>query len=149
MRLKRPNSQPDVADVNTAAYNDETGMRRKTYHHGRLRGALLQASVRLIAEVGPAGFTLREVARRARVSHNAPYRHFDNRDDLLAAVGAQGFRELTKAMVDAAKGQPHALDRLKHSGLAYVEFALRRPEYFTVMFDGPISRRKNPDFAAA
>src|SRR6266702_3244482 len=74
----------------------------KPYHHGNLREALLLAAIRLIGEVGPTAFTLREVARRAGVSHNAPYRHFRDRDDLMAAVAAQGFRELTQAMVEAA-----------------------------------------------
>src|SRR6201984_2405102 len=107
----------------------------KPYHHGHLREALLQAAIRLIAEVGPAGFTLREVARRAGVSHNAPYRHFRDRDELLASVAAQGYRELAKAMTDAAARQTDALDALREAGLAYVSFALRRPEHFTVMFD--------------
>jgi AcrR family transcriptional regulator len=123
--------------------------RRKPYHHGNLREELLEAAIRLIAEVGPTAFTLREVARRAGVSHNAPYRHFRDRDDLIAAVAAQGFRELTQAMVDAAGGRTDALNRLKRAGLSYVTFALRRPEHFTVMFDAPISKRKHPDSAAA
>jgi AcrR family transcriptional regulator len=123
--------------------------RAKPYHHGNLREALLEAAIRLIAEVGPTAFTLREVARRAGVSHNAPYRHFQDRDDLMAAVAAQGFRELTRAMIEAAAPKSDALERLKHAGLAYVTFALRRPEHFTVMFDAPISKRKHPDSAAA
>jgi AcrR family transcriptional regulator len=113
---------------------------RKPYHHGNLQQVLLETAVQLIGEVGPAGFTLREVARRAAVSHNAPYRHFADREELLAAVAAQGFRELTQAMTKAAKRQPDALARLKQAGLAYVEFALRRPEHFAVMFDAPVSR---------
>jgi AcrR family transcriptional regulator len=123
--------------------------RSKPYHHGNLREALLRAAIELVAEVGPAAFTLREVARRAGVSHNAPYRHFPDRDDLLSAVAAQGFRELNEAMLAAAKKQPSAVGQLKHAGLAYVEFALRRPEHFTVMFDAPISKRKTPDSAQA
>jgi AcrR family transcriptional regulator len=123
--------------------------RAKPYHHGNLRGALLQAAIRLIAEAGPTAFTLREVARRAGVSHNAPYRHFRDRDDLMAAVAAQGYRELTAAMIEAAASKSDPLDRLKHAGLGYVTFALRRPEHFTVMFDAPISKRKHPDSAAA
>ena len=123
--------------------------RAKPYHHGNLREALLEAAIRLIAEVGPTAFTLREVARRAGVSHNAPYRHFRDRDDLMAAVAAQGFRELTQAMVDAAAPESDALGRLKLAGLGYVTFALRRPEHFTVMFDAPLSRRKHPESAAA
>ena len=123
--------------------------RAKPYHHGNLREALLEAAVRLIAEVGPTAFTLREVARRARVSHNAPYRHFRDRDDLMAAVAAQGFRELTRAMSEAAAGKSDPLERLKYAGLGYVTFALRRPEHFTVMFDAPVSKRKHPDSAVA
>jgi AcrR family transcriptional regulator len=122
---------------------------RKPYHHGHLREVLLQAAIQLIAEVGPAGFTLREVARRAGVSHNAPYRHFPDREGLLAAVAAQGFRELTQAMVEAAQQESKAVGQLKCAGLAYVEFALRRPEHFTVMFDSPVARRKSPDYADA
>jgi len=110
---------------------------------------LLRTAIQLIGEVGPVGFTLREVARRAGVSHNAPYRHFSDREELLAAVAAQGFRELTHAMLDAAKPQPNPLDQLKRAGLAYVEFALRRPEHFTVMFEAPISKRKTPASAEA
>jgi AcrR family transcriptional regulator len=123
--------------------------RRKPYHHANLRETLLEAAIRLIAEVGPTAFTLREVARRAGVSHNAPYRHFRDRDDLMAAVAAQGFRELTEAMVEAAAHQTDAVNRLKCAGLGYVMFALRRPEHFTVMFDAPISKRQHPDSAAA
>ena len=123
--------------------------RAKPYHHGNLREALLEAAIRLIAEVGPTAFTLREVARRAGVSHNAPYRHFRDRDDLMAAVAAQGFGELTRAMIEAATGKSDALERLKCAGLGYVTFALRRPEHFTVMFDAPVLKRKHPDSAAA
>ena len=123
--------------------------RAKPYHHGNLRETLLEAAIRLIAQVGPTAFTLREVARRAGVSHNAPYRHFRDRDDLMAAVAAQGFRELTQAMTEAAAPKSDPLDRLKRAGLGYVMFALRRPEHFTVMFDAPLSKRKHPDSAAA
>jgi AcrR family transcriptional regulator len=124
-------------------------MPRRHYHHGNLREALLQGALRAIAELGPASFTLREVARRAGVSHNAPYRHFRDKDALLAAVAAQGFRELTLAMREAGARQPKALDRLKRSGLAYVAFAVRRPEHFTVMFDAPVRSSKDPEYAEA
>jgi AcrR family transcriptional regulator len=119
--------------------------RPKPYHHGNLREALLEAAIDLIGEVGPLAFTLREVARRAGVSHNAPYRHFRDKEDLMRAVATEGYRELTNAMVAAAGMQPRALDRLKNAGLAYIEFALRRPEHFTVMFDAPFSGERHHD----
>jgi AcrR family transcriptional regulator len=121
----------------------------KPYHHGHLREVLLQAAIQLIAEVGPAAFTLREVARRAGVSHNAPYRHFPDGEYLLAAVAAQGFGELNEAMLSAVKDKRDSVGRLKHAGLAYVEFALRRPEHFTVMFDAAVTQHKTPDSAQA
>jgi AcrR family transcriptional regulator len=123
--------------------------RTRPYHHGNLRETLIKAALRLVAEVGPTAFSLREVARRAGVSHNAPYRHFRDKDELLAAVSAQGFRELTQAMLDAAARSGEALEQLKGSGLAYVRFALRRPEHFTVMFEAPTSARKTAESAAA
>ncbi len=124
-------------------------MPRHSYHHGNLREALLQGALRVIAELGPAAFTLREVARRAGVSHNAPYRHFRDKDALLAAVAAQGFRELTRAMRNAGERKSNTLDRLKQSGLAYVAFAVRRPEHFTVMFDAPVIACKDPEYLQA
>jgi len=122
---------------------------RRSYHHGDLREALLRAAIDLVADVGPRGFTLREAARRAGVSHNAPYRHFRDKEELLAAVAAEGFRELTRAMLGAAASQPTALERLSRSGLAYVAFALRRPEHFAVMFDTPFSSADYPECAEA
>jgi AcrR family transcriptional regulator len=124
-------------------------MRHQPYHHGNLRETLLQGAVRVIAELGPAAFTLREVARRAGVSHNAPYRHFRDKDALLAAVAAQGFRELTRAMREEGERQSKPLDKLKQSGLAYVAFAVRRPEHFTVMFDTPVRSSKDPEYLRA
>ncbi len=124
-------------------------MTRRAYHHGNLRETLLQGAVRVIAELGPAAFTLREVARRAGVSHNAPYRHFRDKDALLAAVAAQGFRELTRAMRDEGERPSKPLDKLKQSGLAYVAFAVRRPEHFTVMFDTPVGNSKDPGYLHA
>lgn len=112
----------------------------KPYHHGNLREALLKAALRLISEVGPTAFTLREVARRAGVSHNAPYRHFRDREELMAAVSTEGYLELTRTMQEAVRHDLNSLSRLKQAGLAYVKFALRRPEHFTVMFDASFAR---------
>jgi AcrR family transcriptional regulator len=112
--------------------------RSKPYHHGNLRESLLSAAVVLIGEVGPSGFNMREVARRAGVSHNAPYRHFRDKGELLAEVAAQGFRELNAAMQEDAATESTPIGQLKRSGYAYVAFALRRPEHFAAMFDAAI-----------
>ncbi len=120
---------------------------KKPYHHGHLEETLLDAAIQVIAEKGAADFTLREVARRAGVSHNAPYRHFADRDELLASVAEQGFRELNQSMLDAGSGCAGPFERLKQAGLAYVEFAQRRPEHFTVMFDAPVRKVNEEAFA--
>ena len=120
----------------------------RPYHHGNLRQVLLEAAVELIAETGPRGFNLREVSRRAGVSHNAPYRHFRDRNDLLAAVAADGFDRLTRAMAGAGS-RAGPLNRLRRSGLAYVDFALRWPQHFAAMFDVRWNRPDYPGCAAA
>jgi AcrR family transcriptional regulator len=111
--------------------------RSKPYHHGNLRESLVTAAVQLIAEVGPTGFNLREVARRAGVSHNAPYRHFRDKGKLLAEVAAEGFRELNAALLEGAASEVTPIGQLKRAGYAYIAFALRRPEHFAAMFDAP------------
>ena len=111
--------------------------RTKPYHHENLRETLLEAAVALVGEVGPRAFTLREVSRRAGVSHNAPYRHFASKDELLLAVASEGFERLAATMHRSlAKGQT-ATERLHLCGCGYVEFALRWPHHFLVMFDLP------------
>jgi len=110
---------------------------KRSYHHGNLRQALLDAGVALIGEVGPKGFTIREVARRAGVSHNAPYRHFRDKDELLAVIAAEGFERLAVAMKRSATEGGTAIDRLRLCGCGYVDFALRWPQHFIVMFDLP------------
>jgi AcrR family transcriptional regulator len=121
----------------------------RPYHHGKLKQALVDAAIALIAEVGTTGFTLREVARRAGVSHNAPYRHYRDRDELLAVVAMQGFERLTASMRRSAARGSGTLQRLRFCGRGYVDFALHWPQHFFVMFDLPSSREKYPEYAAA
>jgi len=119
--------------------------RVQPYHHVNLRKTLLDAAVALIGEVGPRAFTLREVARRASVSHNAPYRHFPSKDELLAAVAEEGFERLTAVMRKAMAPGRSPLERLELGGCGYVDFALRWPQHFLVMFDLPHARPDHPD----
>jgi AcrR family transcriptional regulator len=109
--------------------------KRATYHHGDLRRALLDASLALVDEVGIGAISLREVARKAGVSHNAPYHHFPDKSSLLAAIAEEGFGSLAKEMGEAraaAGTDPRA--RLNACGLAYIRFAVRAPTHFRVMF---------------
>src|ERR1700737_4772688 len=102
---------------------------KRRYHHGNLKQKLLDSAVALIAAVGSQAFTLRELARRAGVSHNAPYRHFKDKEDLLGAVAAQGFDRLTVSMTDGMVEGSTAAERLRLAGLGYVSFALSSPEH--------------------
>jgi AcrR family transcriptional regulator len=123
--------------------------RERSYHHGNLKQALLAAAVKVIGKVGPRAFTLREVARQAKVSHNAPYRHFQDKDELLAAVAAQGFDRLADSMIAAAAHAGNARDALRLSGRGYVQFALQWPEHFSVMFEYCDGLAAYPDYAAS
>jgi AcrR family transcriptional regulator len=105
------------------------------YHHGRLREALIRAGRALIEQRGLQGFTLRECARRARVSHAAPAHHFHSVGDLLAEIAAYGFDELAAAMDAAARGQRDPARRLAALGRAYVAFALANKAVFQLMFN--------------
>ncbi len=105
------------------------------YHHGALRTALLDATESLLDESGLEGFTLRECARRAGVSHGAPAHHFGDLRGLLTAFAAQSFDQLevlTRAYMDAA--QPGAYERLVANGVAYLDYALMHPARFRLMF---------------
>ena len=96
-----------------------------TYHHGDLRSAMLAAAARLVEDEGVSGLSVREAARRAGVSHNAPYRHFPDRESLLAALAADGLAQLEQAL-DGRSG--------RELGEAYVRFALANPRRFQMMF---------------
>ncbi|MFE3542938.1 TetR/AcrR family transcriptional regulator [Nocardia sp. NPDC059177] len=107
-----------------------------SYHHGDLPATLVRAAVELLEEDGAADLSLRAAARRAGVSTAAPYRHFADRDALLSAVAAVGYRELAEQLV-AAGPAPSTPEDLAAIAVAYVRFALARPALFRVMFADP------------
>jgi AcrR family transcriptional regulator len=106
------------------------------YHHGDLRAACLRAALELLEEDGASALSLRAVARRAGVAHSAPYRHYADRDALISAVAAVGYRELAEYLA-AAHPSPSTPDDLAAVAVAYVQFALQRPALFRVMFGEP------------
>ena len=112
---------------------------KEKYHHGDLRAALLDAALAVVNEVGPQGLSMREVARRAGVSHAAPYRHFADRDELILAVVEQGFNLMQQTMqAQKAAAPDDPLNQFAASGLAYVNFAFEHPAYYRVMFSGDL-----------
>ncbi len=104
-------------------------------HDGGLRRDLIDAALELVEASGTRGLSWREIARRADVSHSAPYRHFANKEELLAAVAEQGFCSLTERMVAQMDAAPDDVaKRLEAMAIAYVEFAAENPAHFRVMF---------------
>ncbi|TGN79537.1 TetR/AcrR family transcriptional regulator [Streptomyces bauhiniae] len=118
-----------------------------SYHHGDLRAACLRAARELLEEDGSAGLSLRAVARRAGVSATAPYRHYADRDALVSAVAAEGYRELAESLA-AAHPDPRTPDELASVAVAYVRFALDRPAMFRVMFAEPCDPNSEERVAA-
>ncbi|MFF2518478.1 TetR/AcrR family transcriptional regulator [Streptomyces sp. NPDC058086] len=116
-----------------------------SYHHGDLRAACLRAARELLEEDGSAGLSLRAVARRAGVSATAPYRHYADRDALVSAVAAEGYRELGGYLAAAHSATP---DDLAAVAVAYVRFALDHPAMFRVMFAEPCDPNSEERVAA-
>jgi AcrR family transcriptional regulator len=110
-----------------------------TYHHGHLRAALVSAALELLEEGGETELSLRAVARRAGVSPAAPYRHYADREALVSAVAAVGYRELAQRLA-AAHPSPSTPEQLASVAIAYVQFALERPALFRIMFGEPCDR---------
>ncbi|KAA2316888.1 TetR/AcrR family transcriptional regulator [Pseudooceanicola sediminis] len=122
--------------------------KKRGYHHGNLRQALVEAALDLIEAKGPTGFTLSEAAKQAGVTPAAVYRHFEGREDLIAEAARQGY-EIFADVIDYAyqSGQPSALAAFEATGRAYLAFARRYPGHYIAMFESGISVNRNPDLA--
>jgi AcrR family transcriptional regulator len=122
------------------------------HHHGDLRNALERAALELVAEKGPHGFSLNEASRRAGVSVAAPYKHFADREALLASLAVAGYREqraLFAAAVEAATDPADPADALAAFAAAYVRFAAQQPALFDVTFYAGLDKARHPELAAA
>ncbi|MER5325795.1 TetR/AcrR family transcriptional regulator [Streptosporangium roseum] len=117
-------------------------IKQPAYHHGNLRRAIIDAALEAIAESGPAGWSLRELARRAGVSHAAPAHHFGDKAGLLTAVAAEGFQVFADTLERAA-------DDVLEVGVAYVRFAIDHRPYFEVMFRPELYRMDDPSLKDA
>jgi AcrR family transcriptional regulator len=120
---------------------------KPAYHHGDLRAALVRAAIELLEEGGQTALSLRAVARRAGVSAAAPYRHYADREALVSAVSAVGYRELAQRLA-AAHPAPATPEQLASVAVAYVQFALEKPALFRIMFEEPCDRDNDERVAA-
>jgi len=117
------------------------------YHHGNLKQALINAAVEILSTEGSINFTLREIARTAGVSHAAPYRHFSDKDALLAAVAVQGYERFHESLKKAhEKNELKPLLALRSIAIAYVRFAIKNPSHYRLMFNNAIKdKTQYPD----
>jgi AcrR family transcriptional regulator len=135
---------PNRSAVKTTSA-DRHRLKKRGYHHGDLKAAIVGAALKLIAKRGPRGFALSEAAKLAGVSVGAPYRHFADKETLFSAIAAQGFLELCDRLETASMTNgENPRERLVAIGTTYVRFAVERPSHFQVMFDAAIHRRKDP-----
>jgi AcrR family transcriptional regulator len=117
--------------------------KKKTYHHGDLKNALINAGVEILAKDGVSGLSLRKVAGRAGVSHSAPYSHFADKQALIAAISTEGFRQLYERMSAVAEEyKTTPFMQLIEVAWAYVQFALDDRDRFKVMFSGVLEKEK-------
>lgn len=119
---------------------------QRPYHHGDLRRAILDAAIEVISAEGTGSLSLRELARRAGVSHAAPAHHFKDKAGLLTAIAIEGNELLAESLADALATDPVDLPEL---GARYVRFAIERPAHFEVMFRPELYHRDDPEFVAA
>ena len=120
----------------------------RSYHHGALRQALVEAAEAVIAERGVDGFSLRETARRAGVSPAAPGHHFKDARGLLTAVATQAFREFGDAL-ETANSKSDRQERIRAQGLAYVQFALSHRAKFDLLWRKALIDDSDADYLAA
>ncbi len=119
------------------------------HHHGDLRNSLLRASLELVGERGPHGFTLAEASRRAGVSVAAPYKHFADRDALLAELATQGYREQHHRFATAINASDDPAEQLASFAAAYVRFAAEEPALFDVTFNAGLDKSRHAELASA
>ena len=120
--------------------------KKRGYHHGNLRQALIEAALTLIEDKGPTGFSLSEAAKTAGVTPAAVYRHFEGREDLIAEIAFQGFEVFADLLEYAYEtGQPSAMASFEATGRAYLAFARKYPGHYVAMFESGISTQRTPE----
>ena len=115
------------------------------YHHGDLKASLKLAALRLVRDRGPRGFSINEASRLAGVSVAAPYRHFDDKDALLAEIARDGYELLEREIRKSVEKAGNLREQIVESGMAYLRFARNHADYFSVMFQSGLDRSKYPE----
>lgn len=113
------------------------------YHHGDLKNALIQAGIEILSKEGIQALSLRSVAKRAGVSHAAPYAHFADKQALIAAIAAEGYKKLYHRLSSAQQAEAEPLPRLTATAHAYLQFALDEPDHFRITFAGVVEAEQN------
>jgi AcrR family transcriptional regulator len=111
---------------------------KKQYHHGDLKLATIQEAILIIKEKNHFEFSMRDISKRLKVSHNAPYKHFENKESLLVEIASNGFNLLTEKLIDATENKTNNSDLLKQIATLYIQFSMEYPVHYTLMFGGII-----------
>jgi AcrR family transcriptional regulator len=129
-----------------------TSIRRKVqgaYHHGDLKASLKKAALRLVREKGPRGFSLNEASRLAGVTVGAPYRHFEDKDALLAEIATDGCDLMVSELREAAATATGIREKMLEVGMAYLRFSSVHSDYFAVIFNAGLDKSKYPEVERA
>lgn len=119
-------------------------MPAKKYHHGDLKNALIKAGIEILSKEGVNGLSLRKVARKAGVSHAAPYAHFTDKQALIAAIALDGHSKIHARIEEVEAAYPNdPLKQLVQSAWAYMQFGLESPAHYKITFSGLIENEKN------
>ena len=119
------------------------------YHHGDLRSALIEVAIELIAERGVRDFSVAEASRRLGVAASAPYAHFADRDDVLAAVTVRAYEEMTGEMLPAVAGIEAPADRLPAMAAGFVRFAASNRALFDALYESGADKARHPEIEVA
>ncbi len=117
---------------------------KSSYHHGDLKNALIKAGIEILSKEGVNSLSLRQVARKAGVSHAAPYAHFTDKQALVAAIATDGYRKIYEEIVRGAEQYPDdPLRQLVETAWAYVEFGFQEPDHFRITFSGVVEKERD------
>ena len=118
---------------------------KRSYHHGDLRAALKKAALKLVRQKGPRGFSLNETSRLAGVTAAAPYRHFEEKDALLAEMICDGNAIMAKEIREAVAAVTGIQEQMLEAGMAYLRFSVDHADYFSLIFNSGIDKAKYPE----